>query len=301
MKSVQAFVSTCLLLIALPVQAVLNIFACEPEWASLSEEIGGDKVNVFSATTARQDVHRIQARPSLIAQMRRADLVVCTGAELEAGWLPLLLQRASNRNVLPGQPGYFMAAEQVERIDIPRAVDRSMGDVHAGGNPHVHLDPHRVLIIARLLAERMAEVDASHALRYKSRLLDFEQRWQSAIERWQRQAIALKGVSVVVHHKDWRYLLDWLGMKEAATLEPKPGLPPNVSHLSSLKRQMQDQPAAMILRTAYQEARASEWLAAKTGIPAIQLPYTIGGSEIAKDLFGLFDESLSLMLKVVKP
>lgn len=300
MFKLKGLIMVCLLFIALPSQAALNIFACEPEWASLSEELGGGRVAIYSATTAKQDVHRIQARPSLIAKMRRADMVICTGAELEAGWLPLLLQRAANRKVQPGQPGYFLAAEQVERLDIPHKVDRSMGDVHADGNPHVHLDPRRILKIARLLSARLIEIDAENASFYQSRLADFEQRWQMAIERWQQQAEQLKGVKVVVHHKDWRYLLDWLGMQEVATLEPKPGLPPNASHLAGLKKQLAEQPAAMILRAAYQEARPSEWLAERTGISAIQLPYTVGGSGAAADLFGLFDESLALMLKAVR-
>jgi len=300
MQNLKWLIGACIFCIALPSQAALQIFACEPEWASLSETLGGDKVKVYSATTAKQDVHRIQARPSLIAKMRRADLVVCTGAELETGWLPLLLQRASNRKVQPGQPGYFMAAEQVERLDIPHVVDRSMGDVHAGGNPHVHLDPHRVAEIARHLAERLAQIDSANAGFYQSRLADFEQHWQAAIESWQQKSEALKGLPVVVHHKDWRYLLDWLGMKEIATLEPKPGLPPNASHLARLKKQMEEQRAAMILRSAYQDNRPSEWLADKADIPAVELPYTVGGSDAANDLFGLFDDTLARMLKAIK-
>ncbi len=300
MGNLKGLIAVSLLFVALPSQAALNIFACEPEWASLSEEIGGDKVKVYSATTAKQDVHRIQARPSLIAKMRRADLVVCTGAELEAGWLPLLLQRASNRKVQPSQPGYFMAAEQVERLDIPKVLDRSMGDVHAGGNPHIHLDPRRLQKIAQLLAQRFIEIDTANSEFYKVRLNDFELRWQAAIKRWQTEATPLKGLAVVAHHKDWRYLLDWLGLKEVATLEPKPGLPPTASHLAMLNTKMANQKAAMILRAAYQEARPSEWLSNKTGIPAVQLPYTVGGSKTAKDLFGLFDETLALMLKATQ-
>ena len=125
-------------------------------------------------------------------------------------------------------------------------------------------------------------------------------RWQTSIERWQQLAKPLKGLSVVVHHKDWRYLLEWLGMTEAATLEPKPGLPPNAAHLAGLTKLMSEQPASMIVRTAYQQARPSEWLSDKTGIPAVELPYTVGGSDNAKDLFGLFDHTVELMLNVIQ-
>jgi len=299
MRTFRRLLAACLLVVALPSQAALQIFACEPEWASLSEELGGEKVKIYSATTAKQDVHSIQARPSLIARMRKADLVICTGAELEAGWLPLLLQRASNRKVQPGQPGYFMAAEQVERLDVPQVLDRSMGDIHSGGNPHIHLDPHRLQKIAKSLAQRLTQIDTTNKTYYQNRLNDFQTRWQIAIQRWQQQAEPLKGLTVVAHHKDWRYLLDWLGMQEVATLEPKPGLPPNPSHLAGLKKQMDKQRATMILRTGYQQARPSEWLSDKTGIPAVQLPYTVGGSNAASDLFGLFEDTLALMLKAI--
>ena len=123
--------------------AKLQIFACEPEWAALSAALAGDQADIFTATTALQDPHHIEARPSLIARMRNADLVVCSGAELETGWLPLLLRASANPKVQLNQPGYFEAAMQVERLDIPVQLDRSAGDVHSQGNPHVHLDPHR--------------------------------------------------------------------------------------------------------------------------------------------------------------
>jgi zinc/manganese transport system substrate-binding protein len=137
---------------ALPARAALNVFACEPEWAALAKEIGGQRVAVASATTAQQDPHHVEARPSLIAHMRRADLLVCTGAELETGWLPVLLARSGNAKVQPGKPGYFEAAAFVELLDVPTTVDRSHGDIHAAGNPHVHTDPRRLAIIAERLA-----------------------------------------------------------------------------------------------------------------------------------------------------
>lgn len=138
-----------LMLMATPTMAALNIFACEPEWASLANELGGERVKTYSATTAYQDPHHIEARPSLIAKVRRADLLVCSGADLEVGWLPLLQRQASNAKVLPNSLGYFEASSMVERLDIPVKVERSMGDVHAAGNPHVHLDPRRIQIIAK--------------------------------------------------------------------------------------------------------------------------------------------------------
>ena len=300
MRKFKLMIVGLLLLAVLPVHAGLQVFACEPEWAALSSAIGGDKVSVYSATTAYQDVHRIQARPSLIAKVRKAGLVICSGAELEAAWLPLLLRRAANPKVQPGKPGYLMAAMQVERLDVHQAVDRSMGDVHGAGNPHVHLDPKRMMIIAEALAQRLVEIDSSNTEYYQQQLQQFLQQWRDAIHKWEQQAAPLKGVEVVVHHKDWRYLLDWLGMKEVATLEPKPGLPPKAGHLSKLKQQMAEQPASMILYANYQNKRPAVWLAEQTAIATVELPYTVGGSEAATDLIPLYDEIISRLLAALE-
>lgn len=281
---------------ALPAHAGLKIFACEPEWAALAKELGGDKVEVYSATTAKQDPHHIEARPSLIARVRNADLVVCTGAELEAGWLPPLLRQAGNAGVQPGQPGYFEAADQVERLDIPKSLDRSQGDVHAAGNPHVHTDPRRLAAIAGKLSAQMARVDAGNAQYYKDQHARFAQHWQEAMKRWSARAVPLKGGRVVTHHKDWVYLLDWLGMAETATLEPKPGIPASASHLAQLKQQLARTPARLVVRAPYQDARPSEWLARETGMRAVVLPYTVGGTDRARDLFSLFEDTLDRLL-----
>lgn len=281
-----------------PAHAVLNVFACEPEWAALATELGGDKLQAFSATTAKQDPHRIEPRPSLIAKLRRADLMVCTGAELEAGWAPMLLRQAANPRVQPGQPGHFEAAAQVQRLDVPARVDRAAGDVHAGGNPHVHTDPRRIATIAARLAERLAQIDVANAAHYRARHADFAQRWTQAIAAWEARAAPLRGARIVAHHKDWMYLFDWLGLIAAGTLEPKPGVPPGAVHLAALKSELARLPARALVRTPYQDPRPSEWLAQQTGIPPVVLPYTIGGSERATDLFRLFDDTLDRLLTV---
>ncbi|MCW8919359.1 MAG: zinc ABC transporter substrate-binding protein [Gammaproteobacteria bacterium] len=285
-----------LLAVASPAAARLNLFACEPEWAALAAELGGERVTLYSATTARQDPHHIQARPSLIAQVRRADLVICSGAELEVGWLPLLLRQAGSPKVLPGRPGHFEASAFVERLEIPQQLDRAMGDLHASGNPHVHLDPRRLAQIATALTQRLAALDPNHADHYHQRQHDFGQRWQQALSRWEQRAAPLRGVRAVVHHKDWVYLFDWLGMVEAGTLEPKPGLPTSVGHLAALRRELAREPAQMILHTAYQNGRAAQRLAQMNGSTVVELPYTVGGSERAGDLFALFDETIERLL-----
>ncbi|MBI5039755.1 MAG: zinc ABC transporter substrate-binding protein [Gammaproteobacteria bacterium] len=288
------------LLLTVRSAAALNVFACEPEWAALAQELGGDKVTVYTATTALQDPHQIQARPSLIAQIRKADLVVCTGAELEVGWLPVLLRQGSNDTVLPGKPGYFMAAESVRMLEPPTRLDRSEGDVHPYGNPHIQTAPRNIAKVAQALAQRLAEVDNTQSAFYAQRHQDFAARWQQAMQRWQQQAAPLRGVSIVVQHKSWVYLQDWLGLVEVATLEPKPGIPPSSGYLAEVLTQLRQHPARMVIRAAYQDGRSSEWLSKQTGLPAVELPFTVGGNDNAQDLFALFDDTLAQLLGALK-
>jgi zinc/manganese transport system substrate-binding protein len=286
------------LLISAPAAAALNVFACEPEWGALARELAGDKASVYVATTAFQDPHRIEARPSLIARARTADLLVCTGAELETGWLPLVQTQSGNPRIQAGQAGYFEAARQVALIEIPQQLDRSLGDVHAAGNPHVHLDPRNVARVAAALSERMAQLDPGEASHYRERSKAFLERWRQATGRWEQQAAPLKGVSLVVYHKSLSYLIQWLGMREVGSLEPKPGLPPTAAHLSDLLARLAREPARAVVRSAYDDPRAAEWLSERARIPALTLPYTVGGNEKAKDLFGLFDDTVARLLAV---
>jgi len=285
---------------AAPALAALNIFACTPEWGALAKEIGGDKVSVYTATTALQDAHHIEARPSLIARARSADLVVCTGAELEVGWLPLVQSQSGNAKIQTGQPGYFEAADLVALIEKPARLDRSLGDIHASGNPHIHLDPRNVAEVAAGLGERMAALDRADGGLFRERTKSFLDRWRTATARWQEQAAPLKGMPVVVHHRDFTYLIAWLGMREVGALEPKPGLPPSTASLAELLAKIKGTPAKAVLRAAYNDPRPSEWLAQRAGFPAVMLPYTVGGSEKAKDLFSLYDDTLARLLAVAK-
>jgi zinc/manganese transport system substrate-binding protein len=289
-----------LLLATSAAHAALNVLACEPEWAALTEELAGDKARVTSATTAFQDPHHIQARPSLIARARNADLLVCTGAELEIGWLPLLQRESGNARIQPGLPGAFEAARYVRMLEKPSRLDRAAGDIHPDGNPHLVSDPRNMLKVAAALAQRLAEVDPDNAAFYAARERDFQGRMTAAITRWQREGARLRGVPVVVHHKNWVYLADWLGLDIVADLEPKPGIDPSASYLSELLVRMKEHPARLILHAAYQSAKPSEWLAQRTGIHALELPYTIGGSAAVKDLFGLYDDTLAKLNEGLK-
>lgn len=267
-------------------QATLSVFACEPEWAALTAELAGAHASVFSATHAGQDPHHVQARPSLIARLRSADLAVCTGAELEVGWMPLLQRRARNPKVLAGSRGYLEAARQVALLEIPDTLDRADGDIHGDGNPHIQLDPRRLLQVAAALSVRLQAIDPGNARDYQQRLRDFSERWQAAMQEWQRRAAPLRGRRAIVHHREWVYLLDWLGMQRAGSLEPKPGIPPTPGHLAQLK----DLAADMILVSPLNDQRPADWLHQQTGLPVVVVPHTVDATPAASDLFQLFDE-----------
>jgi zinc/manganese transport system substrate-binding protein len=287
-------------LAATPAHAALRVLACEPEWGALVQELGGPMVEVSVATTALQDPHQIQARPSLIARTRNADLLVCTGAELEIGWLPLLLQQSGNAKLQPGQPAHFMAADVVPRLEVPTQLDRAQGDVHAAGNPHIQTDPRNIALVAAALGARLQQLDAANAAAYRIRLQDFQQRWQQAVQRWSAQAAPLKGMAVASQHKAFGYLYQWLGLVEVAVLEPKPGVEPSVAHLQQVLAALKTKPARLVVYAAYQDPRPSNWLQQNAGVPVVKLPFTVGGSERAKDLFSLFDDTLERLLAATK-
>lgn len=285
---------TALLLLGTPALAELRVLACEPEWAAVAEAVGGDHVRVQSATAPGQDAHRVQARPALIAAVRSADLVFCTGAGLETGWLPTLLNRGGNPDVRQA-PGLLLAAEQVALLDKPEVLDRSQGDMHAAGNPHVHLDPRRVATIAGVLADRLATLDPDHAEHYRKAAGDFARELEQLAGELSGQAGALNGMPVVVHHRTWRYLLDWLGMTRVAELEPKPGLPPTPGHLSSLVQRVGATGAGLILYRDINGDDAAQWLAARTGACAVKLPFTVGEQDL-ESLVALYRSQVETLL-----
>ncbi len=278
--------------------AKLDVFACAPEWGALAKEIGGTEVSVFTASKASQDLHHLRAKPSFLAKMRQAELVFCTGASLESGWLPVLLQKAGNSTVQPGQVGLLLASEYVQRLEILESVDRSMGDVHSEGNPHIHLNPYNLIQIAEELAKRLTLLLPAKKKLFFSNLENFKQSWQQNIENWEQQAQPLRNKNVVVYHQNWIYLLDWLSLNRITTLEPVPGIPPRVAHLEIVLASVKNQDIKAILLTPYQQNKAAMWLSEHSNIPVVILPYTVGGSEKAKDLKSLFNETVRILLEV---
>lgn len=299
-RILRPLLSAVLAAFSLPGFAALNILACEPEWGALAQELGGDKIKVYTATNAFQDPHHVQAKPSLLARARNADLLACTGAQLEIGWLPILQQQAANARIQAGQPGYFEAAQYVRMLEIPSTIDRSMGDVHPGGNPHIQTDPRNIGLVASALAQRLAQIDPANAEFYQANYKAFAAKWSAAVANWEKQAASLKGMPIVVHHKAFVYLENWLGLRELATLEPKPGVEPTAAHLSEVLELLRRQPAKAVVRSVYNDPRGAEWLSGQAKIPVVVLPFTVGGSDQAKDLFGLYEDTVQRLLAATK-
>ena len=275
----------------------LTVMACEPEWAALVRQLA-PAAQVRSATHARQDPHHIEARPSLIAMARSADLVVCTGAGLEEGWLPVLLQRAGNPKVQPGTPGLFMAADHAVLIDPRQAAGPFAGDVHAAGNPHLHLDPRRLQQVAAALARRLAQVDPSGAEGYRGQSARFQSEWAARIGQWERRAAPLRGLRVAGQHTTFAYLWLWLGVEQVADLEPKPGVAPTPGHLQSVLAATREAPPRVVVVSWYQDPKAAQWitrqLAGRTTL--LQLPATVADEPPADSLTGLFDHLIEQLL-----
>lgn len=280
-----------------PAAAKLKVFACEPEWAALSKELGGDLVDIYTATTGQQDPHLVQARPSLIAKARSADIAVCTGAELEIAWMGLVQQQSANPKIQAGAPGFFEATSYVRLLDKPVSFDRSQGDIHASGNPHVQTDARNILLVAKPLAERFATLDPVNAATYRSRFADFETRWNAALLKWQAAAAPLKGKPIATQHKSWVYMINWLGLVDVVALEPKPGIPASSGYLAQVIETLAAHPVKIVIRAAYEDPRSSKFIAQRTGVTPVVLPFTVGGTDEATDLFTLYDDTIARLLE----
>ena len=300
MKKTIAFVfAGALFALATPAMAVIKVMACEPEWAALLNELADkDKVEVYLATNALQDPHHVQARPSLIAAARNSQLIVCTGAELEVGWLPILLRQSGNAALKPGQIGNFEAAAYVKLLEVPTRLNRADGDVHAAGNPHIQSDPRNFVRIAEALSKRLIAIDAANATHYAAKVANFNQRWTAAMLRWEALGKPLRDTPIAVEHSNYAYLENWLGLIRVVSLEAVPGVEPSAAHLSAVLKTLAQKPVVMVLRSTHSDGKSSNWLAERAKIPVITLPFTVGSNDKANDLFGFFDDTLQRLLKV---
>lgn len=280
--------------------AALTVFACEPEWAALTRVLV-PSARVHVATHAGQDPHHIEARPALIAQLRAADLAVCTGASLEAGWLPTLQERASNARVRD----VLFASDHVELIDPqPGAIGTPWaGDVHAEGNPHLHLHPRKLLEVAHALASRLGQVLPSERPAIDKRLAVFDARWRHKTAEWEQQAAPLRGQTVAAQHSSFGYLWLWLGLQQVADLEPRPGMSPSPGHLQRLLEGLRQKPPMAVVITGYQDPRPGRWLTtqllatAGARTPLLTLPSTVSEDAGADQLVQWMDGLVAALLQ----
>lgn len=279
--------------------AAYTVFACEPEWAALTRVLLPE-ARLHVATHAGQDPHHIEARPALIAQMRSADLVVCTGASLEAGWLPVLQQRAGNARA----QDVFFAADHVVLIDArPGAVGTPWsGDVHAEGNPHLHADPRNLLVVVERLAERLAREQPAQKAAIEQRRSAFEQRLKDRIAGWERRAAPLRQRTVAAQHTTFGYLWKWLGLQPVADLEPRPGMAPTPGHLQRLLDELRPRPPLAVVVAGYQDPRAARWLTGQLGdrVPLLVLPATVADAADGDALLAWFDGLVSALVQAVR-
>ncbi|MCY1076931.1 metal ABC transporter substrate-binding protein [Archangium lansingense] len=262
-------------LLSLPARADLKVVTTLPDLAALAKAVGGEHVQVTALSLPTQDPHFVDARPSLALDVNRADLLIAIGLELEVGWLPALQNGARNTRILAGSPGYLEAAQFVRTLEVPATrVDRSQGDVHAGGNPHFLYDPRAAAAVAKGIAERMASLDQKHAADYRANLAKFTAELEKARTGWEQRLAGLKGAPVVAYHRTTAYLSDWLGFETIAYLEPKPGIPPNPAHVAQVLGQARQRKARFILQEDYYPTTTSKLVASK--IPAPLVLFTSG-------------------------
>ncbi|MGY0614480.1 metal ABC transporter solute-binding protein, Zn/Mn family [Vibrio sp. FJH11] len=302
MRSKLTFTKSCLAMMAAGVAFIaspamaLNIFVCEPEWKVFLASHAPD-ATIYSATTAKQDPHYVQARPSLIAKMRQADMAMCSGAELEVGWLPMLQTRSSNGAVQNGAPSMIYATDFVRMLDTHDHVDRSMGDIHAHGNPHVQFAANDIIPLSLAMTKRLIIIDPDNAQRYQLNGIKFRVHWRKKLNEWHEKAAPLQGKQVIGYHETYRYLYEWLGIKQIADLEPKAGISPTTSHLQSLTELDADTFDAIVY-SSHQDRRPVEWLQQNTGKPVIELPLTVTDGQ---SLDAMYDQVIDNLLDVLAP
>ncbi len=273
-----ALCAALLCLLSLPARADLTVVTTVPDLAALAKAVGGDKASVTSLALPTQDPHFLDAKPSQVLLLNRADLLIAVGLELEIGWLPTLQQGARNSRILAGNPGFLDASQLVKVLDVPTGqVDRSQGDIHSRGSPHYLVDPRAALAVARGIAGRMEQLDPKNAATYRANLEKFSAELEKARAGWEKRLAGLRGAPIIAYHKTTAYLADWLGFSAIAFVEPKPGIPPNPSHVATVLVQARQQKARMLLQEGYYSSTTSRVLASKIPVPLVTIP---GGTDV---------------------
>jgi zinc/manganese transport system substrate-binding protein len=277
------------------VHAKLRVVGTLPDFAAIAIELGGDRVTADSLIQGTEDPHFVDPKPSHILRVSRADLLICIGLGLESGWLPVLLTQSRNGSVQIGAPGYLDASQFVQTKEIPVKADRSMGDVHGGGNPHYYVSPPEMLSVSQAIYKKLVELDPGDRAGYDRRWQAFSTKYQQKLATWKRALAPLAGVRVIEYHKSWVYLLDWLGFSSEGALEPKPGIPPSPGHVTQLLMRVRERKVRFVFREGYHADRLSEVFAKKAGAKLLDLPTMVGAEPGIKTLWDKWDRMVQML------
>jgi zinc/manganese transport system substrate-binding protein len=281
--------------------AALNVVTTTEDLASITREVGGDKVKVESLSRGYQDPHFVEAKPSFVLKLHAADLLVVVGRELEIGWLPPLIQQARNPKVQPGGAGHLDASEDAKILEMPTGqLTRAMGDVHPSGNPHYWLDPDNGRRMAKSIAKRLASLDPANAALYAQRQEAFDKKVAEAEKRWDAMMAPYKGLKVVTYHRSWPNFADRFGLDIVGYVEPKPGIPPSPAHTLELIKDMKTRGIKLILVEPYFDLKTPASIARETGGKVLVLPPSVGGEKGADDYVSLFDHDLDMLVAAIK-
>ncbi len=259
-----------------PLHAKVHVAATIPDYAALAAELGGERVEATALIKGAQDPHFADALPSHVVRLNRADLLVLTGCGLEAGWLPPLMTQSRNDTVQPGSAGYLDASTVVTLKEVPTTVDKSQGDVHPGGNPHFYTGPAELYAVAAAIYDRLKKIDPEGAVYYDGRWRDFRATYERKTAEWRAKLAPLKGTKVVEYHKSWLYFLDWAGLVGVGALEPKPGIPPSVRHVTDLLAAVQGKEVRFVIQEIYHPQKLSRLFAEKSGAKLLVIPSMTG-------------------------
>lgn len=268
-------------------EAKLNIVVTYPYLAEITKQIVKEKHEVISLAAGNVDPHFVVPKPSLISLARKADLLIANGADLEIGWLPQVIKQANNSKIMA--KGFLEVSNYIELIEKPKDLSRHLGDVHPEGNPHFHLDPYNIILIADAITDKLCEVDAVGCDAYRKNNNTFKAEWKTKLSKWEEAGLSLKGKKVVQYHTLFSYLFKRYGLETVGTIEPLPGIPPSVSHLEKLTEKIRSSETYLIIQGVYHPQKAAQMLSDKTGVPFVVLPHDVGALREANDLYMLFD------------
>lgn len=275
----------------------LRVVTTYPYMKDITDRIGKDKVNVIALSPGNWDPHVIMPKPSLIAKVRRADLLIINGGQLEIGWIPPIIRQANNAKVMPSKKGFLDLSNFVRLIQVPNSVSREQGDIHPAGNPHYHLDPHNIPILTNAIADKLIDLDPDNMEYYSKNKEEFLNLWKIKIAEWEKKLAPLKGMKYLEFHKNFDYFLERYGLIVLDTIEPLPGIPPTSKHTIELIKKLKNEKVAKILHDVYHSSKCTKLISQKTNVPWVIIPHDVLAIDNIKDLFSLYDEIVDRLIK----